>query len=376
VPRGTKRRPRMSLVYTCAPAAAGRAAARAGKAKSRTARERPPTIDIHCHVFTPEAAALVKDLVRPQNDPYSFYQSAASKQTDVKQAAAIAPKLTSIEQRLKTMDAEGIDVQAISTAPVQYYYWADGTLALRTSRIINDNIARICAANPQRFVGLATVPMQVPEYAVRELTRAVKELGLKGVEICPHVEQDELSADRFRPFFAKAEELGAVIFLHPHGFPDGRRLADHFFQNIIGNPLDTTVAIHHLIFGGVLESYPRLKVVCAHGGGYLPPYAGRIDHAHAARPDARTKITQLPSSYLKKLYFDTIVFTHQQLAYLVKHYGADHVLLGTDYPYDMGLPDPVQFVQKTSGLSQRDRELILGGNAARLLGISLPSARR
>ena len=366
----------MSLVYTCAPAAAGRTAARGGKAKSRAARERPPTIDIHCHVFTPEAAALVKDLVRPQNDPYSFYQSAASKQTDVKQAAAIAPKLTSIEQRLKTMDAEGIDVQAISTAPVQYYYWADGTLALRTSRIINDNIARICAANPQRFVGLATVPMQVPEYAVRELTRAVKELGLKGVEICPHVEQDELSAERFRPFFAKAEELGAVIFMHPHGFPDGRRLADHFFQNIIGNPLDTTVAIHHLIFGGVLESYPRLKVVCAHGGGYLPPYVGRIDHAHAARPDARTKITQPPSSYLKKLYFDTIVFTHQQLAYLVKHYGADHVLLGTDYPYDMGLPDPVQFVQKTSGLSQRDRELILGGNAARLLGISLPLARR
>lgn len=349
---------------------------RRGKAKAQATYRRPPTVDIHCHVFTPEAAALVKDLNRPQNDPYSFYQSAASKGTDAKQAVAIAPKLTLIEERLKGMDAEGIDIQAISTAPVQYYYWADGTLALRTSRLINDNIARICAANPQRFVGLATVPMQVPEYAVRELTRAMKELGLKGVEICPHVEQEELSAERFRPFFAKAEELGAVIFMHPHGFPDGQRLSDHFFQNMIGNPLDTTVAIHHLIFGGVLGAYPGLKIVCAHGGGYLPPYAGRIDHSYAARPDARTKITQPPSSYLKKLYFDTIVFTHQQLAYLVENYGADHVLLGTDYPYDMTLPEAVQFVQKTPGLSQRDHELILGGNAARLLGIALPQARR
>ena len=359
----------MSLVYTCAPASAGRALARHSKTTARSRAAHQPVIDIHCHVFTPEAAVLVKEVMRPQNDPYSFFESAASKQTDAKQIAAIGPKLTSIEERLKTMDADGIDIQAISTAPIQYYYWADGTLALRAARLINDNIARICAIHPDRFVGLATVPMQVPEYAVRELTRAVRELGLKGVEICPHVEQEELSADRFRPFFAKAEELGAVIFLHPHGFPDGRRLGDHFFQNIVGNPLDTTVAIHHLIFDGVLETYPRLKIVCAHGGGYLPAYAGRIDHAHAVRPDARTKIAKAPSRYLKKLYFDTIVFSHHQLAYLVKQYGADHILLGTDYPYDMALPDAVQFVRKTPGLSERERGLILGGNAARLLGV-------
>jgi len=364
----------MSLVYTCAPAAAGRAIARRSKRTARGRTRRQPTIDIHCHVFTPEAAALVKDVMRPQNDPYAFFESAASKQIDAKQIAAIGPKLTSIEERLKTMDADGIDIQAISTAPIQYYYWADGTLTLRTARLINDNIAHICATHPNRFVGLATVPMQAPEYAVRELTRAVRELGLKGVEICPHVEQEELSADRFRPFFAKAEELGAVVFLHPHGFPDGRRLGDHFFQNIVGNPLDTTVAIHHLIFNGVLETYPGLKIVCAHGGGYLPAYSGRIDHAHAARPDARTKITKAPSSYLKKLYFDTIVFSHHQLAYLVEQYGADHILLGTDYPYDMALPNAVRFVRKTPGLSEREQGLILGGNAARLLGIKLPAA--
>lgn len=361
----------MSLLYNCAPpAAAGHA-----PAKSRKAKSRHPSIDIHCHVFTPVAAALTKDHFKPEYDPYSFFNNAASKEVDAKQAQAIGPKLTSVEERLKVMDRDGIDIQAISTAPIQYYYWAEPELGLATARHINQNIASICAAHPERFVGLATVPMQSPELAVRELTRAVKELGLKGVEICPHVENEELSADRFRPFWAKAEELGALVFLHPHGFPDGRRLAAHFFSNIIGNPLDTTLAVHHLIFGGVLESHPGLKIVLAHGGGYLPSYAGRIDHAHGARPDARSRIQKKPSSYLKKFYFDTIVFTHHQLEYLAGLYGSDHILLGTDYPFDMALPNPVGFVAGAPHLSDKDKALILGGNAARLLGIKLPKAK-
>ncbi|MGA3306379.1 MAG: amidohydrolase family protein, partial [Stellaceae bacterium] len=249
----------MSLLYSCAPAAGGGAAAKPRKSKSRN-----PAIDIHCHVFTPAAAALTKESFKPEYDPYSLFHSAASKEVDAKQAQAIGPLLTSVGERLKVMDREGIDIQAVSTAPIQYYYWAEPELGLQTARLINQNIASICAAHPERFVGLATVPMQAPELAVRELTRAVKELGLKGVELCPHVENEELSADRFRPFWAKAEELGVLVFLHPHGFPDGRRLSTHFFSNIIGNPLDTTVAVHHLIFGGVLEDHPGLKIVLAH----------------------------------------------------------------------------------------------------------------
>ncbi len=208
------------------------------------------------------------------------------------------------------------------------------------------------------------MPLQEPALAVGELERAVKELGLRGVEICTNVAGAELSEERFRPFFAKVQELDVVIFMHPNGFTHGQRLADHYFINIIGNPLDSTVAVHHLIFGGVLEAYPKLKIVVAHGGGFLPAYSGRIDHGHRARPDARRVITKKPTSYLKKLYYDTIVFTHHQLEYLAELWGADHLLLGTDYPYDMALPKAVNFVE-TADLSGADRAAILGGTAAR-----------
>jgi aminocarboxymuconate-semialdehyde decarboxylase len=216
------------------------------------------------------------------------------------------------------------------------------------------------------------VPMQAPELAVAELERAVKQLGLRGVEICTNVAGAELSDARFRPFWAKAEELGILVFLHPNGFTEGRRLSDHYFINVIGNPLDSTVAVSHLIFGGVLDAYPKLKICVAHGGGFLPAYSGRSDHAHGARSDVRTGIKKKPTSYLKKLYFDTIVFTHQQLEYLAEAWGSDHLLLGSDYPFDMAEPDPVGFVAGAKGLSRDDKAAILGGNAAKLLKIKPP----
>jgi aminocarboxymuconate-semialdehyde decarboxylase len=211
--------------------------------------------------------------------------------------------------------------------------------------------------------------MQEPELAVAELDRAMRELGMRGVEICTSVAGEELSNDRFRKFFAKAEELDALIFMHPNGFSDGDRLSDHYFINVIGNPLDSTVAVSHLIFGGILDAYPNLKICVAHGGGFLPAYAGRIDHAHASREDCRQRIEERPSSYLRKLYFDTVVFTEHQLEYLVSLYGSDHIVLGTDYPYDMGMYDPVGFVDGASALTTGDKAAIVGGNAARLLGI-------
>jgi aminocarboxymuconate-semialdehyde decarboxylase len=358
----------MSLVFSCTPA-------RSGAAKKRRSGA-GPVIDIHCHVVTLAAGALVKDIFDPKFEPYMTFHSAASTEIDNQQAAKIGPLLTSVAARLKVMDREGIDIQAVSTAPGQYYYWADPGIGRRTARLINDNIASIVAGNPERFVGLATVPMQAPELAVAELTRAVKELGLRGVEIGPNIAGAELSEERFRPFFAKAEELGILIFMHPHGFTEGRRLAKHFFSNIIGNPLDTTIAVHHLIFGGVLEAYPKLKICLAHGGGFAASYSGRMDHAHGMRPDARSVIAKKPTSYLKKLYFDTIVFTHHQLEYLTALYGSDHILLGTDYPFDMALPDPVGFVSSAKKLSPADKARILGGNAAKLLGLKIPQAAK
>ena len=229
------------------------------------------------------------------------------------------------------------------------------------------------ARYPDRFAPLGTVPFQAPELAVAELDRLHKSLGFRGIEIATNVGGEDLSADRFRRIFARIEELGLLVFMHPTGFPEARRFGDHYLVNVIGNPLDTTVAVHHLIFGGVLDNHPNLKLVLSHGGGYLPAYSGRIDHAASARPDACEQIHRMPTAYLKRLYFDTIVYTHHQLEYLVGQYGADHVLMGTDYPADMGEIDPIGFVEGARGLDDGERRAILGRNAARLLNLEIPA---
>jgi aminocarboxymuconate-semialdehyde decarboxylase len=176
-------------------------------------------------------------------------------------------------------------------------------------------------------------------------------------------------------FFAKVQELDVIIFMHPTGYTQGERLLDHYFNNVIGNPLETTVAASHLIFDGVMERYPKLKVVLPHGGGFLAHYWERMNHGWKARPDCRTVIKKKPTTYLEKFYFDTIVFDPQMLDNMVRRYGADHVVLGTDYPFDMGVEDPVGFVHKAK-LSSVDRMKIIGGNAARLLKIDYNKSRR
>jgi len=188
-----------------------------------------------------------------------------------------------------------------------------------------------------------------------------------------HVAGEDLSEPRFRKIFARFEELGLLIFMHPDGFTEARRFKEHYFANVIGNPLDSTVAVHHLIFGGVLESHPGLKIVVAHGGGYLPAYSGRIDHAASARTDTCTHLKEMPTTYLKRLYFDALVYTHHQLQYLVDEYGADHILVGTDYPADMGEVDPIGFIERAPGLDDTERQAILGRNAARLLNLEMPA---
>jgi aminocarboxymuconate-semialdehyde decarboxylase len=260
--------------------------------------------------------------------------------------------------------------------PRQIYYGADPDLGLATARTLNDDIAEMCGRYPDRFTGLGTVPLQAPELALAELDRLHRSLGFRGIEIMTHVAGADLSEERFRPIFARCEELGLVIFMHPDGFTEARRFREHYFANVIGNPLDSTVAVHHLIFGGVLENYPGLKIVVAHGGGYLPAYSGRIDHAASARPDCCEHLKEMPTTYLKRLYFDALVYTHHQLHYLVEEYGADHILMGTDYPADMGETDPIGFIESANRLDDAARRAIFGENAARLLGIEAPKARR
>jgi len=333
------------------------------------------TVDIHCHLLTPKAEEMVAGAGLTDWQPRMQFANELTREVNREQARRTRVQFTSIEKRLEDMDLMGIDVQAITPAPAQTYYSADPDLGIATAKIINDNIADICGKHPDRFVGLGTVPFQAPELAVAELERLHKSLGLRGIEIATNVAGADLSEPRFRPIFQRAEELGLVLFMHPTGFPEASRFRDHYFTNIIGNPLDTTVAVHHLIFGGVLQDCPNLKLVLSHGGGFLPAYPGRIDHAASARPDTCTCLRHMPTTYLKRLYFDTIVYTHHQLHHLVEEYGADHVLMGTDYPADMGEVDPIGFIESAKNLDDTERRAILGRNAARLLNLEIPAER-
>ena len=330
------------------------------------------TIDIHCHVRSDKAAEMVEGNEAVAKWYLETHASPESQAVNRANGGRTMEQGRSPEQRIADMDLMGIDIQAISPAPRQTYYGADADLGLAVSREINDFIAEICGKYPDRFTGLGTVPFQAPELALAELDRIHKTHGFRGIEIMTHVAGAALSDERFRKIFARCEELGLLIFMHPDGFTEPRRFHDHYFANVIGNPLDTTVAIHELIFGGVLQDFPNLKMVCAHGGGYLPAYSGRIDHAASARPDACTCLKHMPTTYLKRLYFDALVYTHHQLHHLVEEYGVDHILVGTDYPADMGEIDPVGFIERAEFLDDTERRAILGGNAARLLNLPMP----
>jgi aminocarboxymuconate-semialdehyde decarboxylase len=353
-----------AMMFACA------ARATASTKVVRDKRGKSLRVDIHCHYLNRDVAAKVAPHDPTRHDPLFNFSNAATREVNAKQVQERGEKLTSIETRLADMDRMGIDIQAISPAPNQLVYWSDAGLGAEIARMVNDRLAEIVARWPQRFVALGSVPLQDVDLAVAELERCVKKLGMRGVEILPNVNGADLTDPRLglEKFFARAEALGIVLFMHPLGFTQAERLRDHYFNNVIGNPMETTIAASHLIFDGVMDRYPKLKVILPHAGGYLTHYWARMDHAHGARPDCRTMIRKPPSSYLKKMYFDTIAFDPRMLAHMIEHYGADHVLLGTDYPYDMGETDPVGLIGKVR-LAAAQRALVEGGNAARLLKI-------
>jgi len=354
------------MLFNCAPH--GGAASGTTRHKVVKRGNKSLAVDLHCHVHTPAADETAKKGDKPA-DVTARYGDPRTIERQKQLRIELDRKLTSVEQRLADMGRMGVDVQAISTSPMQYYYGLDPDLGRQTSRIINQRLAEIVASHPDRFVGLGTVPLQAPELAVAELEYCMKTLGFRGLEIGTNVGGLELSDTRFEAFFARAEELNAIIFLHPSGFTEPRRLTQHFLTNVIGNPLDTTVALAHIVFGGVLERHPGLKFVAAHGGGYMGHYPARMDHAYKVRPECHDHITRPPSYYMKKIYYDTMVFSHEQLEHLVNLWGANHVVIGTDYPYDMGYYKPVDFVNKTRSLTRAQKTAIIGGNAAKLLGL-------
>jgi aminocarboxymuconate-semialdehyde decarboxylase len=347
----------------------GPTAARAHDKPGRATRPQSVTIDIHSHVAVPAAAEYVKPYLEASANPLAAFATPETKELGQRQDADRRSRMIELDERLADLDAMGIDRQLVMPPPPQCYYTVPVEVAVTAARMVNDGVAAYVARKPDRFVALGSVPMPDGNEAANELERCMKELGFKGVQILTNVAGKEISEAAYAPFWKKAEELGALVFVHPNGFTEARRLSRFYFNNVIGNPFETTIALHYLIFDGVLERHPDLKIIAAHGGGYLGGYSGRIDHVWGARSDARGELPKPPTSYLKKIYFDTVVFTPHQLEALVKTFGTDRILLGTDYPYDMAEYDPLGHVASVESLDAAARAAIAGGNAKRLLGL-------
>ena len=344
-------------------------AARKHGRPGREVRPKSITIDIHSHVAVPRAAEFVKPHLDWSTIPLAHFATPDTKALNQQQEQARRSRMTSYDERLGDLDAMGLDLQLVCPPPPQCYTTIPLDIAVPAVRMVNDGIAEYVAGKPDRFVALGTVPMADGNEAAKELERCMTTLGCKGVEVLASIAGKELSDPAFAPFWKKAEALGALVLIHPNGFTEAQRLSRFYFNNVIGNPLETAIALHYLIFDGVLERHPKLKLLVVHGGGYLPAYSGRIDHAWGARSDCQAGLPQPPSSYLKNIYVDTVVFTPHQLAELIRLFGAERILMGTDYPYDMGEYDPIGHVASLENIDDAIRAAIVGGNAKRLLGL-------
>ncbi len=326
------------------------------------------TIDLHAHMVVQKAEARVR--TRPQ---WSVVQEVMRKtlgersyRYNLEQEDLLLPKSTDIGLRLADMDRMGVDIQAISPSPTQYHFWAEPELAAAIVADQNEHIVEVCTTHPDRFVGIGAVALQHPELAVSQLEDCIKRFRFKGVEISTAYMGVELSDTRFEPFWRRAEELGALILIHPLGSTLGDRIVPYYLSNIIGQPLDTTIALSHLIFSGVFDRYPKLKICAAHGGGYLIAYIGRFDHAYRVRPESNT-MRRLPSEYLRQIYFDTVVFRPDILSDLIARAGIGQIVLGTDYPFDMGDYDIQALLEQVPCLDDIGHNAVRGGNAKQLL---------
>lgn len=325
------------------------------------------TVDAHAHILAEETMALMRKeapKVGPRmeriDDDFAVLEVAGSRYRPFPRGG------WDIERRLADMDAAGIDVQLISNTPQTFLYNQDPSLTAALAALQNDEIAKAVAANPERLIGLATLPMQAPALAADELTRAIRRLGLKGAQIGSNVNGRNLDDPELGPLWAAANELGALIMVHPTQVAGAERLRSYYLANLIGNPLDTTIAAACLAFGGVIERHPNIKFLMVHGGGFVPYQAGRFRHGWHVRPEPRAALKAPPDASLDRLYFDTIVHGHAALEFLVSSAGASRVLLGSDYPFDMGTLDCVRQVRALP-LAEPDKATILGGAAMALL---------
>jgi aminocarboxymuconate-semialdehyde decarboxylase len=321
-----------------------------------------PVIDFHAHMLEVEVHKLAHN-----KTVLTGYGAMPEARTQANNPATYL-RMTDPQAQLADMDRLGIDVNVISASTViQSTAWADAATALELERRANDRVAEWCALHPGRYVGSFTLPMRDMGQSLNELERCVKEVKLPVANMCAHYEGVYLGEERYAPFWEAVNDLGVVVWIHPDG------IRDLWFQqygmwNSIGQSIEEVKVMTSIVYGGVVEKYPGIKIVMAHGGGYFPHNMGRLDRNVTNRPDSMKNITKKPSEYLRAFYYDTCLYDTSILAALIKIVGADRIVMGSDYP--VGESDPVGFVERCPGISEAEVDMIVGGNAAKVLGLN------
>lgn len=336
--------------------------------KKTATKRKSRRIDVHSHVVPKEMLDALK--TRPARFGMRYVDDGQHRRLakDGGGGQPVFDEFFDPAAKVKGMDRKGLDVSMISAAPIVFFYWLDADAGLEAAQLVNDGIANMARAFPERLMGMGTLPMQHPDAAVAELERIVKQHGFRAVELGTSVGEEQVADKRFRPVLKRAQELDVFIFAHPYSGSDVCNLDGYYLSNLIGNPLQSTIMVSHLMFSGVLDELKKLRICLAHGGGYVPYQIGRFNHGHKVRKETRANTNTKPNALLRRFYYDALTHDTRALRYLIDLVGADRVVIGTDAPFDMGEHDPVGMIGKVKGLSARDREQIFCKTPLRLMG--------
>lgn len=328
-------------------------------------------IDIHAHMMHLDVYAVTVNHSAFGKSTFDPTLSPEAKKRAKERSDFVCAAMSDAKERIVEMDKMGVDIQVMTASLVhQCTYWATPDESLRLEQKLNDRLAEMVATNPQRLIGLGSVPLHAPERAAREAERCMTELKLRGFNISTTAREMEIGDRHLWPFWEKAAEHDAIVYVHPAGNPSPR-FQKHFLWNSVGQNFEESMAIASLMYEGVLETFPNIKICISHGGGYMPLCMGRIGRNYLEKPTTRVNMKKSPDEYLRQLYYDSCVYDHDVLRHLVEKVGASQVILGSDYP--VGERKPIEFVRDTPGISDADKDKIIGLNAARMFGVPVPA---